>query len=1573
MTAESEVSKEVSEVVAKSPVVTEETSELCMSSNQDLPKPDCNGINHHADEGISHHDHKHDPDNSYVFVSGEDGLSDDPLDNKDVVGESLSESPNLESVEVRPQGSDAQNGELDVENGKISESLEEGEIGDAEGNGASPLLDKNVAQDLENSIGDGTEVHAATVDAPEEQNEKSESRADAELKEVEVQFGKTTTTEEVEIDQVQDQNGETGGTAEAVTGKVEDQTESEVSPTPVENQESHVVVLVSDAGLAAESGELNNLSLGINVSGDGSDKCEDRNNSKSTEESGLGKGSEDVINAVKCESRGVEVSSQEQIEVKLAGEVAETLNCRVPVTNSAHLDSDSPTNNEEEKQVGEVSSQEQIEVKSAGKIAETLECKVPVTTSAHLDSELSAINSEEVNTKTDLDSDEMENQKKEIKEDLPVAHVRHPEERDAHKDCNGESPAAKNSETETDVALPTDSFPTSNSEAHEPQKDTEIWDANSIEDVSFSPADAPELESNVENGPVVEDSMRSCNPRDANSELESALEIVDYEEKQPTFQGDDVHVQTEIWDAKSIENVSFSPADAPESESNVENGPVVEDSMRSCNPSDANSELESALEIVDYEEKQPTFQGDDVHVQTEIWDAKSIENVSFTPADAPESESNVENGPVVEDSMRSCNPSDANSELESALEMVDYEEKQPTFQGDDVHVQTEIWDAKSIEDVSFSPADAPESESIVENGPVVEDSMRSCNPSDANSELESALEIVDCEEKQPTFQGDDVHAQTEIWDSKSIEDVSFSPADAPESESNVENGPVVEDSVRCCNPSDANSELESALEIVDYEEKLPTFQGDDVHVQTEVSSGNANCAHSPCITADVKIESEVENSSTISSRDMTTEISVACGSEVSDGPTVNGEGMLNISVETEDVKNLRDVLAGAEGRSDENMLLQESKDTEKSHINQISTASPESSTGKDTRVEAVTKPFNFLIRIPRFNDEKLREQIMHAQLQVEEKTQLRDAIRLQIQKKRANCQTHGIEYEAAKLEDRAARKLVRSKRLEIDSLQSVINRAKNAMSIEDIDSRIHNMEHVMQHETLPLKEEKQFIREIKQLKQLREQLSSNMGSQDEIQQALDQREEVEERLKDLKKELDSLKGKVKELQAQFRAADDVRQAAYAQLVSLKKDFFDKNKHFRMYKDAAAAASDYAFGKNKEALARHCVNQVEKIMELWNTNNDFRKEYVKYNARSTVRRLGTLDGRSLGPDEEPPILPSYVDRRVDSLVSRPVPSDSVTQHPILDLKQETAVESVIVDDKSTKEVSESKNHVVKTKGPAKSIMANSLEINSGRELTDETQEEPVKSKEEVEMERKAEELKKQEAEAKLREQRRLEELTKAKEALERKKRNAEKAQMRAEMRAQKEAEQREKHQIKTGSKAPSSPSPLSTPPSSPPVGTLSLSLVPTWARPVSSFPTSGSILQLIISSPAATPIMKITNRTEKMSSRMRLVQQMESLLLDLKKKSIVADGSNLCKRPHFWSLSPSFKRASKANESSGDYDVGESSDDVSSSRNAAKDEIEDLLRVFKIFAQILNKKMWRYRSMSQFARAKKMRK
>lgn len=57
------------------------------------------------------------------------------------------------------------------------------------------------------------------------------------------------------------------------------------------------------------------------------------------------------------------------------------------------------------------------------------------------------------------------------------------------------------------------------------------------------------------------------------------------------------------------------------------------------------------------------------------------------------------------------------------------------------------------------------------------------------------------------------------------------------------------------------------------------------------------------------------------------------------------------------------------------------------------------------------------------------------------------------------------------------------------------------------------MEQKIQHETLPLKEEKQLVRDIKQLKYSREQLTNSMGGLDELKLALDRREQAEERLK----------------------------------------------------------------------------------------------------------------------------------------------------------------------------------------------------------------------------------------------------------------------------------------------------------------------------------------------------------------------------------------------------------------------------------------------------------------------------
>ncbi|XP_024990326.1 uncharacterized protein LOC112524635 isoform X2 [Cynara cardunculus var. scolymus] len=518
--------------------------------------------------------------------------------------------------------------------------------------------------------------------------------------------------------------------------------------------------------------------------------------------------------------------------------------------------------------------------------------------------------------------------------------------------------------------------------------------------------------------------------------------------------------------------------------------------------------------------------------------------------------------------------------------------------------------------------------------------------------------------------------------------------------------------------------------------------------------------------------------------------------DVIDGPdVVNGE-MKPACVANSD--NPERNVDGSQGdRNSDKMLCPEVEDMDGVQSDEVPTSSAEGSISDALDVqneEAEVLAYNFLIRIPRFEDETFRDQIRSAQVQVDEKTRLRDAIRVEIQGKRARLKDHNEEFNTVKLEETAARRLVRLKRQEIDSVQSVINRVKNAMSVKDIDGRIYNMEHMIQHETLCLKDEKQFIREIKQLKTLRDQLASNMGSQDEVQQALDQKDQNEERMKTLRKELDSLKDKVskaeavviavgkkydeesrkeRELQAQFRAADDVRQKAYAHLNSLKKQTYDKNKNFRLYKEDVMAARDFASRGDKDALHRLCANQVEAFMEQWNNNAEFRNEYISRCNMNASRRQRTLDGGSLGPDDISPVLPSNVNEKVDrSLVSVP-------------------------DHKSTENLSGQKNQTLKTKGVVKLALGSDTVTVTGRDesIDNGKEEENTLTKEEMEMARKAEELRKAEIAAKLKEQRRLEEKAKATEALERKKRNAEKAQIRAELRAKKEAEQKEKEREK----------------------------------------------------------------------------------------------------------------------------------------------------------------------------------
>ncbi|KAL6493320.1 hypothetical protein OROGR_033079 [Orobanche gracilis] len=369
---------------------------------------------------------------------------------------------------------------------------------------------------------------------------------------------------------------------------------------------------------------------------------------------------------------------------------------------------------------------------------------------------------------------------------------------------------------------------------------------------------------------------------------------------------------------------------------------------------------------------------------------------------------------------------------------------------------------------------------------------------------------------------------------------------------------------------------------------------------------------------------------------------------------------------------------------------------------------------------------------------------------------------------------------------------------------------------------IRKKEHMIQHETLYLKQEKQLIREIEQLEHFREELLANFDSQDEIKQSFEQRNEAEERLRILREELDSLKGivaraeaaaveagkqhdsenkKIKELQAKSRAANDARQAAYVQLQGLRKKLMIKNKHFFNYKDSASAANSYSFTGNKKGLYSLCMDQIEKLMELWNTNNEFRQDYVKCNEsraelkaqkeaeeKERLKRLKKNEKKKERRKEKRKAAAmdanntnSRAHEEVDRIISTPTNINLVSEMPILELKQEATVQAVTSDDKLPKKTTEHKNEKVMNETPG-------LVMVRGSDVTDEVQEQADLTKKTNEM------LRREEDEAKMREQPILEELAKAEVASE-KNQQAEKAHMGAELIAQKEAEEREKVRLK----------------------------------------------------------------------------------------------------------------------------------------------------------------------------------
>ncbi|CAD6224381.1 unnamed protein product [Miscanthus lutarioriparius] len=454
-----------------------------------------------------------------------------------------------------------------------------------------------------------------------------------------------------------------------------------------------------------------------------------------------------------------------------------------------------------------------------------------------------------------------------------------------------------------------------------------------------------------------------------------------------------------------------------------------------------------------------------------------------------------------------------------------------------------------------------------------------------------------------------------------------------------------------------------------------------------------------------------------------------------------------------------------------------------------------------------------------------------AQAHLDQLTQERDAINRRRQKQKAVCDQYREKLEAARREEREARTAHGDKKNDLNSVRSVLGKLHQANSVEELDELVAKKERTMQHETISLKEEKLLIKEINELKAQRKQLSATMGSKAEINEAFDQKDHIHEQHKVLKKDSDvlftnlkSLEENTRKIQKSFedertalrklteehRAANEIRQNAYCEWTELRNEPSKKNEYFFKYRDARNAAETFRANGDTNGLKTHCNSQIERVMEMWNTNEDFRKQYVESNKVSTLKRLGTHDGRRLGPDEDPPVIPS---RRPSSIYplsasSPEVPTLASIPAPVL-----AAPAAVPVKEDSFPVLAApqtSKRGKSKASGSSAQIENNSVIVSEAEDLKQTLKEKARLLEEQLELARKAEELARKEEElrkerdAAEKEQLRMEQKAKAKEAEERKRRKAEKDKERAEFKARKEAEEREKKKAKKDKKKGTAP-------------------------------------------------------------------------------------------------------------------------------------------------------------------------
>ncbi|KAL9236423.1 hypothetical protein vseg_011097 [Gypsophila vaccaria] len=208
---------------------------------------------------------------------------------------------------------------------------------------------------------------------------------------------------------------------------------------------------------------------------------------------------------------------------------------------------------------------------------------------------------------------------------------------------------------------------------------------------------------------------------------------------------------------------------------------------------------------------------------------------------------------------------------------------------------------------------------------------------------------------------------------------------------------------------------------------------------------------------------------------------------------------------------------------------------------------------------------------------------------------------------------------------------------------------------EELNGIIRSLEYHIQHESVSLKEEKQILREIKELEATRPKVVANAAVRAKVQESLGQKEAIQDQVKLLGTDLDGvrkqkaavqarrdqlhaqvnvLKDQISKLYTDVKLLKEKRQAAIEAMQELRKKREAGNIDYYQNRTILSNVKDLAAKKDVKALEELVNMEVEKFMSQWNHNKAFRNNYEKSILLSLDMRQLSRDGRMRNFDEKP---------------------------------------------------------------------------------------------------------------------------------------------------------------------------------------------------------------------------------------------------------------------------------------------------------------------------------------------------